>query len=154
MTMTYQFLALGCLSASGTYMTWSDFMYRRLPNPVTGILALGGLAACLAYFGPNQMFDHLLHMVIALGVGFVVVATSLTGSGDAKYYASVAAWFPLAESLRLVGWVSLAGFLLTLVWLIFTRLDTEPENAGDLFDNVPFGVAIASGSVACMIGLL
>ena len=154
MTMTYQFLALGCLSASGTYMTWSDVMYRRLPNLVTGILALGGLAACLAYFGPNQMFNNLLHMVIALGVGFVVAATSITGSGDAKYYAAVAAWFPLVESLQLLGWVSVAGFLVTLVWLIFAGLDTNSENAGHRFDNVPFGVAIASGSVACMIGLL
>lgn len=153
--MSYHLLALGTLGASGAYMSWSDIVYRRLPNIVTGIVALGGIVSSLMIFGFDQMFNNIVHMVIALGVGFIVAATGLTGSGDAKYYAAVAAWFPLVESFRLMGWVSIAGFLVTLVWMIHSGLEPVSARNDDLeFGKVPFGVAIAAGSVLGVLSLL
>lgn len=152
--MSYHLLALGCLSASGAFMSWSDMVYRRLPNVVTGIVALGGIVTSLTALGFDQMFSNLLHMLIALGIGFIVFATSLIGSGDAKYYAAVAAWFPLVEALQLLGWVALAGFLVTLVWLVHSRLDRPSDPEDQDFGKVPFGVAIAAGSILAITSLL
>lgn len=152
--MSYHLLALGCLSASGALMSWSDMVYRRLPNVVTGIVALGGIVTSLTELGFDQMFSNLLHMLIALGIGFIVFATSLIGSGDAKYYAAVAAWFPLVEALQLIGWVALAGFLVTLVWLVHSRLDRPSDPEDQDFGRVPFGVAIAAGSILAITSLL
>lgn len=104
--------------------------------------------------GLDQSFSNLLHVLIALGIGFLVFATSLIGSGDAKYYAAVAAWFPLVEALQLLSWVALTGFLIACIWLIKVRL--EPAELADEpdFQKVPFGIAIAAGAFLAMVNLV
>ena len=149
--MSYHFVALGFLGVSGAYMSWSDIAYRRLPNIMSGALALAGLLTSLILLGLDQSFSNLLHVLIALGIGFLVFATSLIGSGDAKYYAAVAAWFPLVESLRLLGLVALTGFLIACIWLIKTRLEPDEGMENPDFAKVPFGIAIAAGAFLAMI---
>lgn len=152
--MTYHLVALGCLTVSGAYMSWSDLVRRRLPNLANVALALTGLAAVLVLVGVNQTVSHLLHAVIALCCGFLVCAVGLAGSGDAKYYAAVAAWFPLTESPRLLGWMSLIGFLLALIWLVTSPLDQQELDPSGDFSKVPFGIAIAAAALLTITGLL
>lgn len=152
--MSYHLVALGFLGVSGAYMSWSDFAYRRLPNIMTGTLAVTGLLASTVMLGSDQSFSNLLHVLIALGIGFLVFATSLIGSGDAKYYAAVAAWFPLVESLQLLGWVALTGFLIACIWLIKTWLEPADELENPDFAKVPFGIAIAAGAFLAMVSLV
>lgn len=151
--MNYGLLTFGSLAASGAYMAWSDLVRRRLPGGVAAVLAVAGLAASMTLPGGHHAFSGLLHMLIALGIGFCVPALDLVGSGDAKYYAGVAAWFPLSEAFRLLGWVALAGFLIALIWLIWTRSVPDPDGGEGDFNQVPFGIAIAAGSVLASAGL-
>lgn len=152
--MSYHLVALGFLGVSGAYMSWSDMVSRRLPNLMTGALAVAGLCTSVLMLGLDQSFSNLLHVLIALGIGFLVFATSLIGSGDAKYYAAVAAWFPLVEALQLLSWVALTGFLIACIWLIKVRL--EPAELADEpdFQKVPFGIAIAAGAFLAMVNLV
>ena len=151
--MSFGIVTFGSLAASGAYMAWSDLVRRRLPNVVAAGLAIAGLAAGLALVGSDHTFSSLIHMLVALGIGFCVSALDLVGSGDAKYYAGVAAWFPLSEAFRLLGWVALAGFLIALIWLIWMRSAPSPEEDEADFAKVPFGIAIAAGAVLASAGL-
>jgi len=152
--MTYHLVALGCLTVSGAYMSWSDLVRRRLPNIANVALALTGLAAALAMLGVNATISHLLHAMISLGLGFLICAVGLAGSGDAKYYTAVATWFPLMESPRLLGWMSLVGFLLGLIWLITSPMDRQDLDPSGDFSKVPFGIAIAAAAVLTITGQL
>lgn len=144
--MIYSGLGLGALAVSGAYLAWSDIVARRLPNLATGLLALVGLAAGLALVGGAHFSSSVIHAVLALIAGFGLFAVGLIGSGDAKYYAAVAAWFPLGAGLHLLGWISLAGFVLAAGWLVWLR--RRPRRPAGERAELPFGVAIALGAVA------
>jgi prepilin peptidase CpaA len=76
------------------------------------------------------------------------------GSGDAKYYAAAAAWFPLDQAMVLLGGVSVAGFAIALFWIIRARRSPDRVNPASDFAKVPFGVAIALGSAAAALKAL
>lgn len=148
--MNVEALALPILSGSGVYLAWSDIARRRLPNVATAVLGGAGLLAAFAAGGSASLGAALVHAFAALVVGFGLFTLNLAGSGDAKYYAAVAAWFPSGR-LVLLGWISLAAFVVALAWLVWQRLASrKPESGGD-FAKVPFGVAIAAGSVAAAL---
>ena len=70
----------------------------------------------------------------------------------AEFYAGLAAWFPLREAPLLIGIVSLAGLVLLVCWLLWRRgrrrRPRSPFDQGsDVFDKLPYGVAIAAGAV-------
>lgn len=152
--MTFHLVALGCLTVSGAFMAWSDLKRRRLPNMANAAIAVAGLVTSLSLLGPHQTLGHLFHAMIALGLGVLVYAAGVTGSGDAKYYAAVATWFPFTESLRLISWISLVGFLLGMIWLVTSPLEGPDLERGGDFSKVPFGIAIACGAVLSVTGLL
>lgn len=146
--------AVPLLVASGFYAAWMDARYRRLPNVMVLIVAGLGLGANLWAGGWPQLGSSLAHAGIALAVGFGLFAAGVIGSGDSKYYAAVATWFPLGQALLLLGRVSVAGLLLALVWLLTRRLRRDPEGPEDKFRQVPFGIAIACGGISSAIGLV
>ena len=91
---------------------------------------------------------NLAHAGVALLIGFGLFGLGVMGSGDGKYYAAVATWFPLQSAMLLLGWVCLFGFVLALGWLIFARISKSFAERSEPFRKVPFGVAIAGGAVA------
>lgn len=152
--MIFTGLGLGALAASGTYLAWSDIVARRLPNSATALLAVAGLSAGFLLVGVAHFSSSLVHAVLALVVGFVLFATGVIGSGDAKYYAAVATWFPLDDAVQLLGRISLAGFVLAVGWLVWIR--TRPAEALPQGDSakLPFGLAIALGAVSAALGTM
>ncbi|MEP6867711.1 MAG: hypothetical protein ABJA20_04280 [Novosphingobium sp.] len=52
----------------------------------------------------------------ALVAGMILFAMQVVGGGDAKFYAALAAWMPLAFSGALAITIALAGFVLLIVW--------------------------------------
>jgi len=152
--MSFPLLTFGCLGVGGVYMSWSDLTRRRLPNTAAAILALAGLLGGGLMLGTQHAFSSLLHLLIALGIGICAFALNLVGSGDAKYYAAAAGWFPLSEAFRLLGWVALIGFVIAALWLVGLRFGPSHASDDSDFDKVPFGLAIAAGSVLASAGLI
>jgi prepilin peptidase CpaA len=71
------------------------------------------------------------------------------GGGDAKFYAALAAWFPLSMGLYYLFYVSLAGLALLVVWFLARKfmLRTLPDLKPDSpFRKLPYGVAIGAGA--------
>ena len=147
-------LALPVLAGTGLFAAWSDVRYRRLPNWLAGLVAASGLAAAAWYGGLTVAASAALHAAIAFVIGVALYSRGIMGGGDIKYYTGIAAWFPMHLALRLLGSVSLAGFMLALGWLLWRRLSNRPADAqaGTDRDKLPFGVAIAAGALLAVLG--
>lgn len=128
---------------------WTDLRYRRLSNLLCLIALVGGLVFAFASAGWGGLGSHLFHALIALVVGMALFAGRIVGGGDAKFYAGIAAWFALADGLRLLLAVSLGGLVLFLVWFLYRRLSRKPisRRDGAAEGKFPYGVAIAAGAI-------
>lgn len=132
---------------------WFDVSSRRLPNWLSAIVLLAGLGVAFASGGLPAMPTHLFHCIIALAAGIGLYAVSVIGAGDAKFYSAIAAWFPLADGLRLLVSVAMTGALVLLVWALIRRLRGQKVFTlnGQPTDGVPYGVAIVGGAMLVLI---
>jgi prepilin peptidase CpaA len=146
--------ALIALGLAGLVASWLDWRHRRLPNWLSAMLAMLGLAAAARYGGIELFGSHLIHATIALCVGVILHAVGWIGGGDGKYYAAAACWFPLGLGVALLFGVSVAGLALLLGWFGLRRLrGIEMELVPDNPDaaKLPYGLAIAAGSFAAAV---
>lgn len=138
---------LAAIAVTGSYL---DLRTRRLPNWLCLAGLIAGLAFGLAAGGLTAAAIALLHALIALIVGAGLFALGGIGGGDAKFYAGLAAWFPLQAGLGLLVSVSLTGLLLLVAWLPYRqrmmRADGGMAKDSD-FRKLPYGVAIAVGAL-------
>ena len=131
-----------------------DIRYRRLPNWLCALALGSGLAFGLALGGWADVQSALVHALVALAVGIGFYALGWIGAGDAKYYASLAAWFPLRLGVPLLIAVSLAGLLLLIVWTLARRKGHRrgaERSQSSLFDKLPYGVAISLGAATTFV---
>ena len=136
----------------GLMASWLDLRHRRIPNWLCGTLALAGLAFAGLFGGGATLLQHAIHSFAALLVGMVLFRFGVFGGGDAKFYAAVAAWFPLALGGRLALYVGLAGLGLLVVWFVSRRLmgkKLRPTNP-TIYDELPYGIAIALGAFVAL----
>lgn len=147
--MSVRFAALLLLAIFALVAAAFDWKLRRIPNWLTLAVAVCGLALALFQDGVWFAAGHALHMIIALAVGMMLFALKAIGGGDAKYYAAVAAWFPLRDGAALLIDTSLAGLVLFVCWVAVRRLMGLPFRIKDpgAFDKFPYGVAIGAGAL-------
>lgn len=145
-------IALALFAATAFSAALIDIRTRRIPNGLclaTAALGLGCAIFLREFDAPFWAFVG--HGLIALLVGIALFAMRWIGGGDAKYYAAVACWFPLKLGAALFLSVTIFGLVLLIVWFVWRRVNGLPvrtQGGGGL----PYGVAIAAGGVAVMIG--
>lgn len=146
-------VALAALVALGLIACWFDVKQRRLPNWLVLVTLVTGLGLAAWSGGAGVLPSHLGHLAVALAICVGLYALRLIGAGDAKYYASLAAWQPLGAGIKLLMAVSFGGLVLVLGWLIWRRLSGRPapRKAESDHDRVPFGVAMAMGAVLAQL---
>jgi prepilin peptidase CpaA len=145
-------LLLAALSAIVVIAAWTDVRERRIPNWLCAVnlglgLGFSGLAA--GWPGTGSAFAHV---AAALAVTMGLFAAGAIGAGDAKFYASMAAWLPIGDGLLLLSLVALAGLAL-LVLFVAIRLrgrSRRPRDSGSPFSKLPYGVAIGLGGLAAV----
>jgi prepilin peptidase CpaA len=148
------FVPAAALALAAAIASWSDIVYRRVPNWLSGITALSGLAVGFADGGLPALGSQALHMVIVLIAGMVLFRFGVFGGGDAKFYAAVAAWFVLPKAVLLLLAITSCGFVLLIVWFSYRRLRRLPlsrSSNGTDFDSLPYGIAIGAGAVLAML---
>lgn len=139
------FAALGILAVLGG---WMDIRSRRIPNLLCLVVAMAGLVWAYANGGWSSVPWHLAHLLVALIVGMGIYAVKYWGGGDAKFYAGLAAWFPLADFFVLVMLISAFGLALVFAaFIIKKRQLGGPVVSGPL----PYGVALAAGALASFL---
>lgn len=143
------------LAAIGLTASYFDFRYRRLPNWLCAVALAGGLAFSFHLGGWSTLGWAALHAVIALAVGAGLFALGWIGGGDAKFYASIAAWFGLGTGFLLLSLIAIAGFALAVIWFISRNkiasiAGDDAEKRAEL-RKMPYGIAISLGAVATSV---
>lgn len=137
------------LAGIGLVGSWLDATQRRLPNWLSALGLLTGLVMAFATGGLDAIGSHGLHALVALLGGMALFAMGVIGGGDAKFYAGLAAWFPLSLALNLFVAVAMAGAGLLLCWAVARKLKRQAvftRNGGPI-DGLPYGVAVAAGAM-------
>lgn len=144
------------LGVIGAAAAWSDWRFRRLPNAFCLIAAMLGLLQLMLVSGAYEALSALIHSALALSIGAGLYTCGGIGGGDIKFYSAVACWFPLRHAGHLLGAVSIAGFVLAAIWLLIGRAgrNTDGEQHGADLSMVPFGVAIATGSIIASLAFV
>ncbi len=127
----------------------SDIKDRRLPNWLSLLLLVYGLAHGFFLGEWAGIGWHALHAVIVLVVGMPLFAMKWFGGGDVKFYTGAAAYFAIGDGVQLLLWISLLGVALMLSWIVLRRFVRKATHAPTgnhaLF---PYGVAIMAGASA------
>ena len=154
-------------------LCWNDCRYRRLPNMLTLGLAVLGLIWRMVFGGPAGALDGLLGGLLCALFLLLPFLFGGAGGGDLKMMFAAGIFTGLRYSCAEMLFVSLTGLLLGLVMLIFGRVDPArlkhwlrsifdwryDRKAGaaklpaksDEKGRVPFGVAIAIGTIATLV---
>lgn len=138
----------GALSLLLAWGAASDIKSRILPNWLAALLLAFGLVYAGATGGLEALGWHAAHSAIVLVIGMALFAAGLFGGGDAKFYAGMAAFFPISMGLELLLYVTILGGLLALSWILARRIAPgKSANAKGNFTKLPYGVAIAAGGI-------
>lgn len=140
-------IAFGLFCVIAGLGAWFDFRERRIPNWLCAVAALGGLTWAFASAGWGEVPLHLAHLAVALVLGMGIYAMKYWGGGDAKFYAGLAAWFPIATFFALVLFISAFGLLLVFVAFAIRKRRGSVTGMGPL----PYGIAIAAGSLTSFL---
>lgn len=126
-----------------------DVRHRTIPNWLCLATGACGLLLAAIPFDANQWLMHTAHLLAALAIGMGLFALHWWGGGDAKFYAAVAGWFPLAGFFQLIFWISIAGLVLVLGDL--ARRKGKLLARARAANALPYGVAIAAGMIATVV---
>lgn len=146
---------------------WFDVRSRRIPNAVT----VFGLVAALAlrvFLGPGSMVEGLGGAGLALLVALPPFALGMLGGGDAKLLAAAGGFVGIDQLLGTLLAIAVLGGGLAVFealrrrvlfkavantygfakqWLLLGRAGVAPTIASPHALTVPYGVAIAGGTL-------
>jgi prepilin peptidase CpaA len=162
--MTHPIIAYAVVGIACALAAMTDVLQRRIPNVLTGALALAAVALAILS-GPASGFAAL---AVALGVllfGAVCFALGVLGGGDVKLLAaaSLALGYPCAigfiVATLICGGVLAIGSLIATGRLraAFTRLRGAllgggPASIGAGSGHIPYALAIAAGAACSAFG--
>lgn len=148
-------VALIVMVAAASAAAVMDLRTRRIPNALTGALAVTALALH-AFGGIREVGDAAMTMILVLLFGTVAFTLRWFGGGDVKLLAGCAAIVGSHGVVLLVLDVFLAGGVLVLIEIVRRRKLRAfvSSTAGVVAGlapvsqtSVPYGVAIAAGCV-------
>jgi prepilin peptidase CpaA len=152
-------LATAVLIAATLCAAAIDVRVRRIPNVLTGALAIVALAIHMTQ-GPISLLLTLAAMCAAFALGTLAFSAGWFGGGDVKLIVGCCGLVGLPGSVTLVLEILVSGALLALVTAalrgrLVTLLRSTAAIAmhGGSSENapLPYGVAIAAGSLAYVV---
>lgn len=144
-----------------------DVKWRRIPNLLTGTVAFFGVFAGVSGVG-STLGGGIAAAAVSLAIGLPLLLWRVMGGGDVKLFVATAMWLgPTATGDAALA-TAVAGGILGLVFLRRGKRvvpDAEPGKPGAIAsrlqlddghdaDRVPYGVAIAAGSMWVWWGLI
>lgn len=153
---TTALLIVTCIAAA------TDLRTRRIPNALTGAAALAALCIHLPA-GPPAILMTLAAMTAAFLAGSLAFSAGWFGGGDVKLIAAACGLVGASGALSLVVWILLAGAVLAVATaaaqrrlLFLVRSTAAVAARGHAFERsaLPYGVAIAGGSIAYAVSTL
>ena len=136
-----------------------DFLTYRIPNWLTGIIALSFIPMVLLTGMSLELM--LWHFGVGIGllvIGFGFFAMGVIGGGDAKLMAAAGLWFGWPACLYFLAYTALAGGVLALALAVWAALQTDQEIRGNTWItrwkklklDIPYGIALAAGAILAL----
>ena len=164
--MSHYLLVCACVVASAGAV--ADVRSRRIPNRLTLTAIAAALLVRMMLGGWVEVKSGVLGILVASGAFFLIFLLQGIGAGDVKLMAAVGAWAGSGYAVQVLVAAMMAGGVLALFYLrrpetsleaadgIDASRTVSPElNRGMARAQVPFGVAIAIGTLLCGVaGLL
>ncbi len=147
---------------------WTDLRARRIPNWLT-LSGAGAAIGLRLWQGWTPAADGLLGVAVGIALSFPFFAAGFLGGGDAKLLAAVGGFMGPAALLRAALVIAVLGGVLAaaqaarrrllgpllwssghllLSWLTLGRRGWPQPSGGERLA-VPYGIAIAAGSLLC-----
>ncbi|WP_245906530.1 A24 family peptidase [Teichococcus aestuarii] len=161
-------LLFACLLPLLAVAAWRDIATRTIPDTVSILAALIGLAARLA-LGPQAALLSVLTAAVLFALLLFLFARGALGGGDVKLMSALALGMAPAMVWDFLVVTALAGGVLALVylalsWLLPAHL-ARPATAGGILPRLchveawrirrrgplPYGLAIALGGAAVLL---
>ncbi len=139
-------IALVLMACLAGYGAWTDITRRHLSNWLSLATLIAGLVMAAMVTTPEQFVSHLGHFAIALAIGLALFAAGVWGGGDGKFYAAVAAWFPVGAFFNLVFSISMVGLVMITILIATSRGKLLRKDS----KGVPYGVAISIGALVAL----
>jgi len=148
----------------------SDLRSARIPNWLTYSGLLTALVLRFGVLGWSGLKSGAIGMLVAGGLFLILFVMGAMGGGDLKLMACVGAWAGSAQVIAILLAAALAGGLLAVFYILFRQgvlttirnlfelirfrltsgLRPHPRlNVRNADTRVPFGVAIAMGTLFC-----
>src|SRR5262245_56227464 len=133
---------------------FTDITRYRIPNAIVYAIVAAFLVGALF----NLSWPALGWSAVA-GIGMFLLGAGLFalgrfGGGDVKLIAAMALWTGVADLMRFLLIMGLAGGVLGAIWLVRRRRQrtaiangSTPQETPKLANKVPYGVAIAIGGL-------
>jgi len=153
--------------------TFTDIAYGKIYNwlvyPAIVLGVVLAFAGQLAGAGPPGAMQSLVGMVVAAGLFGFFFARGWMGGADVKLAAAIGALKGIEFFVQALIFITLAGFMLAVIVLIWRcrfietvknclvfffrpkKLAKEMEAAGRTPDLIPYGVAMAFGTMCAWI---
>jgi prepilin peptidase CpaA len=161
-------VTVSAVAAVGTASTAIDLRTRRIPNVLTGTVALAGLALAADGLGAVTLAQALGGLVVGLLVMMPGHIVGATGAGDVKLFAALGTLLGPSGTLLAFFYSALAGGALALFVAMQRRVlrdtvaratvlvATAGANAGEIeaihVNRFAFAPAIAVGALAVALG--
>ena len=145
------------LAAAAVTAAVSDVRRRRIPNALTGALAIAGVSIAGVERGLPGLGIALGLLVVALAVGTVAFSRGWFGGGDIKLLAAGCCGLTPALACDFLVYTALCGGLLSLYSLaasqrmVTTLITRQLPQTGE---RLPYGVAAAGGALFLWVALL
>ena len=144
-----------------------DITTRRIPNAVSGGLAVAGVALAVTGLTNLTLSSALLGMAAGLALMLPGHVFGATGAGDVKLFAAAGALIGVGDILNAFAAVAIAGGVLALgiavqrkrlgvtlartAWLCATPERREEIEASHGVNAFPYGPAIAVGTILAAV---
>jgi prepilin peptidase CpaA len=147
------------LAAAALAAAVSDVRRRRIPNALTGALAVAGVAIAGATRGLPGLAVACATLFVVLAIGTVAYGRGWFGGGDIKLIAASCCGLPAALAADFLLYTAVCGGLLSLYALATSRRNaataalitrTLPPTGARL----PYAVAVAGGALLLWVALL
>lgn len=158
--MTVSWIFIGLFVAFLVLAAYSDVTDLRIPNRLTGAMAVTGPAATmLAGPGAAAVPPALLTAAVVLAIGWGMFELGWLGGGDAKLAAAAALWLGPGATMAFVLVTALFGALLAALLLGLSRLERRRAAVGGRWHGrlladriaVPYAAAMAPAGVVAML---
>ena len=160
---------MSAVAGGGASSAVVDLYTRRIPNPLTLGISIGGLMLAATGAGPLTMTQALVGFVLGLALMLPGHLIGATGAGDVKLFAALGTLLgPQGIAMAFMYTAMAGGALAVLVALqrrllrvtverVSTLVRTGGANVGEIeratVNRFAYAPAIALGSLAAALGL-